>query len=112
MIESIVKEGTDCDVVMLYSNWNEDEIAFKDDLNDLIKDNEKIKIVNILAETEDDKFIKGFITRAVIEEAVSDYMERDFFILGPPKMIESMKEIIVDLNINKERVNSESFMGY
>ena len=112
MIESIVKEKINKDIILLYSNWTESDIAFKDELDHLAGENGRMKIVHVLAEGDNKKHIKGFITREVILQQVSDYKERKFFIFGPPKMVDAMKDICKELSVEKEKINFESFMGY
>jgi len=53
----------------------------------------------------------GRIDRDLVVDKVKDLKERIFFIFGPPKMVEAMQEICRDLEIDRESLKSESFLG-
>ncbi len=112
MIEYLVNAGIDKDVLLLYSNWTEEDIAFKSELENLIKGNPRIRIINVLEKAKDDSSLVGFITKEIIAKTVEDYAERTFLVFGPPKMVEVMKDICNQLEIVKEKFKSESFIGY
>ena len=56
---------------------------------------------------------RGHIDSRLIKEEISDYAERRFYICGPPSMVETMKNILLDeLNLPGEQVIAENFTGY
>ena len=49
----------------------------------------------------------------VIRKEIPDFVERRFYICGPPAMVEAMKKILQDeLAVSKENVITENFTGY
>lgn len=112
IIEYIVCKEINRDIILIYSNWTEQDIAYKEEFESFSSKNENIKIVHVLAQGDDDKYLKGYITKEVIEQSVKDYVERDFFVFGPPKMVDAMKDICGELGIEKEKIKFESFIGY
>ncbi len=114
MLEYVTAEGMEKEIILIYGNWTEEDIVFKQEINALIEKNSKIKCIDVLEETakEDACTIQGMITKEVIERCVDDYLQKDFFIFGPPKMVAIMKNLCEKLGIEKEKIKEESFLGY
>jgi len=114
MIEYIVHKKLNTDVVLLYSNRKEDDIAFKKDLRYWQSANKNIRVFFTLTDCEpkDKTCIYGRITKELVAENVRDAEERVFFIFGPPKMVEAMKNICLNMNCKQENIKTEKFIGY
>lgn len=115
MLEDLAVKQVKCDVHLVYGNWKENLIAFKEKLDRWESGAlESLKVTHVLAEVESEgsPFVKGFISREVIEACMPDYRQRKIYILGPPKMVETMKSLCQDMGISQENMKTESFMGY
>ncbi|MBU1853314.1 MAG: FAD-dependent oxidoreductase [Candidatus Omnitrophica bacterium] len=114
MIEYIAHKRLDTDVILFYSNRKEDDIAFKEELKYWQSTNKNIRIFFTVtdAEPKDTNCIYGRISRELLIEKAQDIQERIFFIFGPPKMVEAMKNICLGLNCKQENVKMEKFIGY
>lgn len=114
MIEYIVDRGLDTDTLLFYSNKTEDDIAFRNELNCWQSANKNIKIFFTITDCEpkDAKCIRGRINKDLLVEKVKDIQERMFFTFGPPKMVEAMKSVCLELNCRKDNIITESFIGY
>lgn len=115
ILEHVSNTKIECDIHLIYGNWNEKQIAFKSDM-DLWEQGavNKLKVTHVIAEPdpEDGVFIKGFITDEIVKKYMPDYKERMMCIFGPPKMVAAMKEICINIGCSKDKVESESFIGY
>lgn len=120
-IRSICKFVTDLrlptDMVLLYGNNYEEDIIFRRDLDNLSEINKNIRIVYTLTASDIDtkKWHGriGYIDDKMIKEEVPDYMERVFYICGPPKMVEILIDILKNkVGIKPERIKKENFAGY
>lgn len=111
ILEYVVENNFNPDISLIYSNWTENDIAFKKELDAWTKSN-NIKIIHVLNEGDESKYKIGFITDEIITKTVPDYKERNWFILGPPKMVETMQTIYEKIGMPKEKIKIESFMGY
>lgn len=104
------------DIIIVYGNNTEDDIAFREDFSRMQAENKKLKVVYVIASPLSKDAWKGrtgFINGAVIKEEISDYAERVFYICGPPKMVEALKFILSEeLKLDKERIKIENFSGY
>ncbi len=100
-------------MILLYSNRYEDEIVFKNELEEMQKQNKNLKVVNTITRPSDKwKGFTGRINREMIQKVIPDYMERVFYICGPPKMVEAVVEILKGMNVSEKRIRYEYFPGY
>jgi len=117
-IRSIVKYAVDknlgTDMVLIYANRSVEDIVFKEDFDAMRKVYPKLKVVHVLCEPAPDfKCIPGLINARVIKNEVSDYLNRRFYLCGPPQMVEAMGKILTDgLKLAKENIITENFQGY
>ncbi|MCM8783346.1 MAG: FAD-dependent oxidoreductase [Candidatus Omnitrophica bacterium] len=113
MIEYIVDKNLATDVALLYSNRSKEETAFYEELDYWQSSNKSIKVFFIVDSiTEDKKFILGRVDKETIPKFIPDFKERMIFTFGPPKMVEAMKSLCLELGANSENIKMEMFMGY
>ena len=120
-IRSICKCATDkgltTDIVLLYGNSREEDIIFREDFEQMAKDNQHLRIIHSLSAPGIDKGTwsgrTGYIDEQMIKEEVADYKERVFYICGPPRMVEALTGILKNkLNLPKDKIRLENFAGY
>jgi len=114
ILEDIQDKGLKIDVALFYSNRSEEEIAFKDEIFVLQAKNSNLKIFYTVTDCQpqDNRCIFGRIDKNLLAQRLPDYSERIFFIFGPPKMVEAMKNICLELRATQENIKTESFIGY
>lgn len=114
IIEYIFDKRLNTDVVLIYSNRAEDDIAFRNELDQWKSLNKNIKVFYTVTECEpkDNSCIFGRIDKNLFIDKVKDFSERMFFIFGPPKMVEAMKNLCLEVGCKKDSVKTESFIGY
>jgi ferredoxin-NADP reductase len=110
----IVDKKLGVDVDLVYSNRTINDIAFKDDFEAMRKIYPKLKISHVLCEQAlDFKCLIGTINSQVIKDEVKDYLERKFYLCGPPAMVESMKKMLtLELGLPQSNIITENFQGY
>ena len=114
IMEYVVEKKLNTDIVLAYSNKTEEDIAFKNELDNWQIGNNNIKIFYTLTDCEpkQEGCIFGRIDKNLLQKKVKDLNQRIIFIFGPPKMVEAMKGLCTEVNCNKENIKSESFIGY
>jgi ferredoxin-NADP reductase len=114
IIEYIINRKLGTDIILVYSNRTDEEIAFKQELDYWESLNKNLKIYYFVTDCQprDKSCIYGAITKDLLKEKVCDLEKRIFFIFGPPKMVEAMKVLSFELGCNKEKIKTESFIGY
>ena len=114
VIEYIVEEKLDTDVVLLYSNKIEEDIAFRKELDYWQSANRNIKVVYTVTDCEPKgaSCVLGRIDKNLFTSRVDDYEKRMFFIFGPPKMVEAMENLCLDTGCDSKNIKIENFIGY
>ncbi|MCD1295109.1 oxidoreductase [Methanocella sp. CWC-04] len=116
-LRSICKYCTDkklsTDIVMLYSNKTSDDIVFRDQFEEMQRQNPHIRVMNVLTREPSWQGLKGHIDAKMIKEQIPDHNERVFYICGPPQMVSEMQDILTEeLGMPDSKVKVEYFTGY
>ncbi|HOW35057.1 MAG TPA: FAD-binding oxidoreductase [Candidatus Omnitrophota bacterium] len=117
-IRSIFKYAVDKniknDMVLFYGNKNIHEIAFKDELDQMQNQCGNLRVLHVLMEPCDKFSCKvGFITGQIIKDSIPDFIERKFYVCGPPAMVTAMRRILSEeLLVPGINIVSEQFQGY
>jgi ferredoxin-NADP reductase len=113
MLRFITAGNLPFDVTLLYGNASYEDIIFREELNGLAANNKSIIVIHTLSSPPPDWPGKtGFIDAAMIREVIPDYRERLFYVSGPPKMVQSLINQIIELGIDESRIKHDSFTGY
>lgn len=90
------------DIVLLYSNSTEKEVAFRDTLDEA----EEYGLKTIYVITKRD----GYVDEKMIGKRVPDWVKRTFYISGPQPMVEAFKRMLTKMGVR--RVKTDFFPGY
>ncbi|MGZ4863853.1 MAG: ferredoxin--NADP reductase [Halobacteriota archaeon] len=114
---SIIRYATDSDlktsIILIYSNRYEDRVAFSEDLDEMQKRNQNLKIhISITRPSKNWRGQTGRISKSLIESMVPDYLERIFYMSGPPRMVEAVHNMLTELGLPETQIKQEDFLGY
>lgn len=114
ILEHIIDKRLGTDVLLLYSNKIEEELAFKKELDYWQEINKNIKSLYVITDNapKDKSCIFGRIDKNLLLEKTKDLKERIIFIFGPPKMVEAMKNLCIEIGLREENIKTEIFLGY
>lgn len=117
MCKFVTDKNFNSNIVLLYGNNTEEDIVFRDDFEDMKKHNKNFKVVHTLTSPESGQSgwngHSGYIDDSMIKKEIPDYNERTFYICGPPRMVETLVNILKDkLAVEKEKIRLENFAGY
>jgi len=112
MLEYMTEKGLNIDVVLLYSNKTEQEIAFKAELDRWQTSNIQIVYTITACPPKDTNCIYSRINKELFLDKITDINERVFFIFGPPKMVEALKDVCLNSGGKEELLMTENFVGY
>ncbi|MEI6631141.1 MAG: FAD-dependent oxidoreductase [bacterium] len=114
ILEYIADKGLKNDALLFYSNRTDEDIAFRKELDLLQSLLKNIRAFYLVTECEprDKKCLFGRIDKELLIKEMNDYRERIFFIFGPPKMVEAMQGLCLDIGCKEENVKTENFIGY
>ena len=115
MLRFIADSRKSWDIVLLYGNSTYDEITFRDELEEMSNMRFGLRVEHVLSGPEfpsDWKGKRGFINKNLVAEVIADYKERLFYLSGPPKMVISLEDQLIALNLPKDQIKKDSFTGY
>lgn len=110
----ILDKQLDTSVCLLYGNRDLAEVAFKSEFDAMQSVSRRFKVVHSLT-TAGDEWTgrRGTIDAALIREEIPDYLERPFYLCGPPRMVEALTELLrSELQMPEEQIRTEGFIGY
>lgn len=116
-LRSMIKYSADkklsTSIILFYSNSHESDIAFRDELEDVQRENPNIKIIETITRPGPDwKGVTGRINAEMVKKFVPDYRERTYFTSGPLKMVDAMVSLLKELEVPEEQIKQEYFPGY
>ena len=115
MIKFLVDTRQRRDVILIYSNYAEDEIVFRD-VFDAAEKRSGLKVVYTLTDparvSESWTGKVGFVDAKMIAEVVPDLKSRRFFVSGSPAMVDTMKSVLRTVGVPRVHIRSDYFPGY
>ncbi|MFA4988158.1 MAG: FAD-binding oxidoreductase [Candidatus Omnitrophota bacterium] len=114
MCKYAVDKNIGKDIVLIYANRSMRDIVFADDFSALSAAYPLLRLVHVLCEAEPGfKCSTGQIDAGLIRKEVPDYMDRRFYLCGPPQMVAAMRAILEkELGLDKGLIVTENFQGY
>lgn len=109
MLREMRDTGTHRPVTLLWGNKTEQDIAFRDELEELERGLSNFQMIHVMSSQEDWPGEKGFITEDKITRLIPDYAERSFYICGPPVMREKVVPMLQSLGLGRSRIFYEIF---
>lgn len=117
---SMMKFATDkklqIPIHLIYSNSIPEEIAFRAEIEELIKTNPNLKVDMTISKPEESKEkwegITGRIDENLLRKLVPDVTAPFFMVSGPPPMVDAVEQALGKLGLASGRVRSEKFTGY
>ena len=115
MLKYLVDTGEKRDIVLLYSNYSEQEIVFAD----VLKEAEcriGLRVVHTLTDLSRVRpgwrGRTGFIDAAMIRQEVPDCRSRRFMVSGSPGLVNAAKSALRTAGVPRRRVRTDYFPGY
>ena len=104
-------------LTLFYGNFNEESTIFKKELDELAQLNKDRFTLHYVFQTPNTKDypvgLTGILTKEKVKQLISMYLERnpviEYFICGPGPMMDNVKEVLEDMNVNKHFIHIEYF---
>ncbi len=104
------------EMILLYSNRTKDDIAFKQDFDQMAGANQKMRVIYTITDAQAGESWPGRVGRIdsnMIKQEIPDYRQRVFYVCGPPKMVEALTSVLKSgLGIAENKIRTENFAGY
>ncbi len=104
-------------LTLFYGNYNEAATIFKKELDELVTMNNGRLVVHYVFEKPQTvgfpQELTGMLTKDLVKVLLSKYVERnpviEYFICGPGPMMENVKDVLENNNVNKNFIHIEYF---
>ena len=108
LAKAIYEGDEPCSLVLLYGSRTYQDAVFSDEISEMAKTCDKIKLVNVLSNEEKEGCESGFITADLIKKYAPDG-DFSIFMCGPQAMYNFADKEIEKLNIRRKFVRHELF---
>lgn len=116
MIKDALQRGLTHKMFLFYSNRRPEDAPYLADLQEIAKNNPNVTLVATMTEPEKSsqqwQGETGFINRAMIEKYVSDTQTPIYYVSGLLAMVNAMRSVLSEMNINKDNIRAEEFDGF
>jgi len=102
-------------ITLLFSNQNQDNVPFYEELIELEKENPNFKVAFFITDGPINKLTKGRVFKGRIDEKVITNVTNNkinnftHFICGPIKFISAMQSILIENEVSPEHLITEAF---
>lgn len=103
------------DVRLVYSNRDEEEIAYRSELEELTRQNARFQIVHTLTRASEDSSWtgrRGRIDSELLAQASRGLSNPSYYVCGKPEMVQGTFRSLVGLGVTGDRIKYEVFRGY
>ncbi|MFV1956776.1 MAG: ferredoxin--NADP reductase [bacterium] len=116
-IRSIIRHTADKEIftdrVLLYANRTEEDIAFREELDQVAKKDPTFRIRHILENpTVNWGGTSGLLSVKVIEDMIPDILKRKIYICGSPPFVSCVQADLKALGVTEDQIVIEELAGY
>lgn len=108
LARAIDQGNEDCTLTLLYGCRTSDEILFKAELDALSEKNEKINVVYVLSDSDEEGYEKGFVGADIIKKYAPEG-NYSIFVCGPGGMYKYLETELPKLEKEKKYIRFEVF---
>ncbi len=107
LFEQLARLGKD--VVLLYSNRTERDVALRRELEEIVRECSCAKVIHVLTEQPNFAGEKGRLDEGKIQHLVPDASEREAYVCGPVPMMNALVPALERIGIPAARIHHEKF---
>jgi predicted ferric reductase len=109
MLRYMREKGMSKQVVLLWGNKTERDIAFREELAWMEREMGGLKVVHVLSGAPGWGGETGFIDAAKIRKYAGDLRDKEVFVCGPPVMMKMVMRELKSFRVRKGQIHSERF---
>lgn len=113
MIKHATQNQSPQQLTLFYGNQSPADTAYLDELTALQKQNSHLTLVPTFAVPDANwQGETGYITHTLIKKYVTDIHLPVYYVCGSPVMVAALKETLLEMGINEDKIKIEDFPGY
>jgi len=110
MIREVVDKRIERNIHLIYGNQFPDDIIYSNELNEISKQYENIKISHVISDPPDGYVgLTGFISADLMTELIDDIQLKTFFICGPEAMYSFCIDELEKLGVKRKKIRKEVY---
>ena len=112
-VRYLTKRSWPHDIYFVFAGRSKGDLIFREELEHLQRRYSNLHLTIVLDEVHpsEEGYIRGRITREVLESRIPDLPSRRVHICGPPPMMNAVKALLTEMGVPADRVRSEIFQG-
>ncbi|MCI4345805.1 MAG: hypothetical protein L3K07_03525 [Thermoplasmata archaeon] len=103
------------DIRLVYSSRNEEEMAYRSELEELTRLNAHFKVFHTLTRTPEDSpwtGRRGRIDADLLSEASRGLASANYYVCGTSGLVQETQRMLMQLGVGADHINFEVFRGY
>jgi ferredoxin-NADP reductase len=100
-------------LVLIYGSMTEEGILYKEEMEECARVIPGLRVVHVITNPSPAwQGHSGFITSDIVKTELGDPEGWEYYVVGPPPMIDAMWKVIDALSVPHNQVTVEGFVGY
>jgi ferredoxin-NADP reductase len=99
ILRQLKKDGKTEGNTLFFSNKTENDIIIHDELSQILGQN----AIHVITDEPTTRYMRGFINEEFLKKQVKDF-NKNFYVCGPPKMVEAVNDTLVKLGAKPDKV--------
>jgi ferredoxin-NADP reductase len=112
MLRYIADKGLPYRITLVYSNRDRESAAFLDELAELERQIDGLRVVLVMTKEPDWDGERRHIDAEVLREHVGDLDRYTYYVAGPPGMVDGVDAKLKEAGVEEERIHAGKFAGY
>ncbi len=111
IIEKAIKSNSGHEIFLFYANKSEAQSAFLNDFENWSAENKNLKFIPAINDLENKKwkYEYGKIDKNILNKYLNNYGNKIYYIVGPPEMVDSVKELLLTERVDSKNILTEKF---
>lgn len=109
MLRYIYDKKLERHVILIWGNKSANDIAFKEELKRMELEMSSLKVIHVMSKQDDWEGEKGYIDAEKLKRYVDDFQNSQFFVCGPPIMMNAVMKSLRGLGVPKRKIHYERF---
>lgn len=116
MLRQATHDHLERKLYLFYANRRPEDAAFLDELQQLQTHNPNFRFIGAMTQMEKSaqpwSGETGHIDKDMLARSIDDISAPIYYIAGPPMMVDSMLEMLLDAGVKEEQIRTDEFYGY